>query len=652
MSSVSRRTFVAASGAGAAAAVALPPMAAAPAEGPHRRSILQTKFPVSGLANALLSREQWKPYPAAATRGPWDALDVGLRNALLEAGEEALKGQWAMLPATLFLQYVRTGNRANYERVNISRRNRLRDLVMAECVEGKGRFTDEIANGVWLICEETWWGYPAHLNGQKSGHGLPEITEPVVDLFAAETAGLLAWTSYLVGPALDKVHVKVRERAALEMNRRVFEPYLAREDWSWMGLKSEAPVNNWNPWINSNVLSCALLLEPSEKRRVDLVAKVIRSTDRFLDSYHDDGGCDEGPSYWGKAGASLFDVLDLLNSGSGGKLNAFDNPLVKEIGRYIYRVQIADDWFVNFADASAKLTPAASLIFRFGRLTGDADMQAFAADVFKRHGNPHGESLLRLLPSVFGVEELKKAPGRQPLVADAWLPGIQILTAREKAGSATGLYLAAQGGHNAESHNHNDVGNFIVFANGKPALIDAGVETYTAKTFSSKRYDIWTMQSAYHNCPTINGVMQSPGRDFAASNVAYKASPEATEFGLDLQKAYPPAAGINTWRRTIRLNRRAKAVELVDAFALKAAGGSIDFTLMTPCEVKVSGQEIRLGDVAIVKAEGAAFEVAVEPVKIEDSRLKGSWGTQIFRVLVKLRNVPASGEFRMTVRAV
>ena len=76
-----------------------------------------------------------------------------------------------------------------------------------------------------------------------------------------------------------------------------------------------------------------------------------------------------------------------------------------------------------------------------------------------------------------------------------------------REGSAEGLCLAAQGGTNGQSHNHNDVGNFVVYADGLPAIIDVGVETYTAKTFSSPRYGIWTMQSAYHNCPTIDGVM-------------------------------------------------------------------------------------------------------------------------------------------------
>src|SRR6185369_12944547 len=121
----------------------------------------------------------------------------------------------------------------------------------------------------------------------------------------------------------------------------------------------------------------------------------------------------------------------------------------------------------------------------------------------------------------FEAGAMAAEPAKPPLVRDAWLPGIQVMTARRREASSAGLYLAAQGGHNAESHNHNDVGNFIVYADGEPAIVDVGVETYSAQTFSSRRYEIWTMQSAYHNLPTIDGVMQGAGRQFAARSVSY-----------------------------------------------------------------------------------------------------------------------------------
>src|SRR5579872_3323382 len=157
-------------------------------------------------------------------------------------------------------------------------------------------------------------------------------------------------------------------------------------------------------------------------------------------------------------------------------------------------------------------------------------------------------SIGRELPALFNLAELRRAPRAQALLRDTWLPGIGVMSARLKEGSAQGLYLAAEAGNNGKSHNHNDVGNFIVYSNGAPAIIDVGVETYTAKTFSSKRYEIWTMQSAYHNCPTIDGVMQAAGRQFAASEVAYQAGDAKAEFRLNLAKAYPKEANLETWK--------------------------------------------------------------------------------------------------------
>ncbi len=361
-------------------------------------------------------------------------------------------------------------------------------------------------------------GAPGSAETRRRDYRTP--SEPIIELFSAETAALLAWTDYLVGRQLDKVSPLVRERLQNEVERRILSVYRARQDFGWMGLTNDKPVNNWNPWIHSNVLTSALLLDRDEGRRGQTVGKILTSLDRFLDSYHEDGGCDEGPGYWGRAGASLFECLDLLRSASAGAIDYFNLPLVRAIGAYIYKVHIAGDWYVNFADAPAKVHPDGSLLYRYGKATGDRDLQAFGAFHFQRSGASF-ESLGRALPGLFEGAEMLRAEAREPLVREAWLEGIQVAAARRKQGTTDGFYFAALGGHNAESHNHNDVGNFVVYRNGNPVLIDVGVETYTAKTFSAQRYDIWTMQSAFHNLPTINGVMQAAGRQYEARDVTF-----------------------------------------------------------------------------------------------------------------------------------
>jgi hypothetical protein len=618
------------------------------------RQFLSAAFPPAKLAAVLLPRERWKPYPTASDRGPWESLPADARQSAVQTGESYLGQPWPPLPATLFLEYRRVGNRSNFERERSRRREPLRHLVLAECVEGKGRFVDEIVNGIWTTCEESFWGVPAHLGAQKAGVGLPDVAEPIVDLFAAETAAQLAWTWYLLGPQLVKVSPLVPERIRREIDRRVLTPCLTRDDFGWMGLAHNNPVNNWNPWINSNWLTCALLMEMDGQRRLAAVSKILRSLDRFLDGYYPDGGCDEGPSYWFRAGGSLFDNLDLLHSASGGAMDFYRDPLIAEIGRYIYRAHIAGNYFTNFADAPARVNMSADLVYRYGRAIGDRIMAAFGAwgAATQKLGSERTESIGRNLPALFNLTEIRKAPRAEALVRDVWLPGIQVMAARRKEGSAEGLYLAAQGGHNAESHNHNDVGNFMVYADGRPAIIDVGVETYTAKTFSKQRYEIWTMQSAYHNLPTIDGVMQREGRRYAASEVSYRADDQAAEFRLNLAGAYPAEAGLDSWRRTFRFDRGRNQIEIADAYLLSKAANRITLTLMSaPQPVATGSGVLRLGDSASVRFDGSALQPTVEEIPLTDSRLRGTWGERVWRILLVAERPPRQGEFTLRVDA-
>jgi hypothetical protein len=604
------------------------------------RNLLTARWSAEKVAAALLPREQYRPY-----REGWEQLPADTKASLIAGGEKALKGAWEVLPAAIALEFARNGNRSRYEAVRNRRRNRLQDLVMAERLEGKGRFTDEIVNGIWLTCEETFWGVPAHLGAQKAGVGLPDVAEPIVDLFAAETASLLAWTAYLLDAPLRKVSPLLPERIRLETDRRILTPALTR-DFSWMGFADHS-VNNWDPWICSNWLTAALLLERDEKRRSAAVARILRCLDNFLNSYADDGGCDEGPGYWGRAGASLFDCLELLHAASGGTLNAFDLPLVHQIGLYICRAHVAGEWYTNFSDAPARVFTNGDLVYRFGKRLADTTMQkhgAWAAFLRKEDAIP-GDSIGRQLPALFDLAELRQAPRAQALLRDAWMPGIGVMAARRQEGSSDGLYLAAEAGHNGKSHNHNDVGNFVVYANGRPAIIDVGVETYTAKTFSSHRYEIWTMQSAFHNCPTVDGVMQSAGRQFAASEVSYRADDAEAELSSNLAPAYPKEAKLERWNRSVRLDRARNEIELVDEYALKSAAKVITLTLMTPCKVTQVGAGKLSLEGAVQVAYNAALTPVIEEVKLEDGQLRNAWGERLYRILLKAENPPVSGKW-------
>jgi hypothetical protein len=483
MTAVSRRAFL------ASPSLVLAQQRPAPPE----KKRLQSRITAELLRRSIRRRAEWRPWPAADDRTAWQSLPLELKTSIITGAEEQLGRPWPSLPASLFLEYARKGIRANYESVRRARRDRLTLAALAECIEGRGRFLDDVLDGLWLACEESFWGVPAHIGAQKAGNTLPDVSEPIVDLFAAETSATLAWIDFLLGAQLDRLSPLVRPRLRSEIRRRILDPCLTRDDFWWFGFSGSRAVNNWNPWINSNWLSSVLLMEPDAERRAAALERIVRSLDAFLDVYHDDGGCDEGPGYWGRAGASLFDALELLWSASAGAIDVFDMPLIREMGAYIYRAHIAGPWYLNFADASAQVRPDAVLVWRYGQRVRDDRMQAFGAWLASLETEPRRlavhESMWRSLQAIFHYEDIRTAArsARPPLVADVILPGTQVFAARIREGSDRGFYLAAQGGHNAESHNHNDVGNFVVFCDGEPVLIDIGVETYSARTFSPQR---------------------------------------------------------------------------------------------------------------------------------------------------------------------
>ena len=244
----------------------------------------------------------------------------GIRTAVVAQAEADQKAGWKALLATTFLDFKRNGNRRRFEADSFGRRAMLQRLILAECLEGKGHFVDDIANGVWLICEETFWGAPAHLDMQKAGVGLPDVSDPIIELFSAETAQLLAWTNYLLGAQLDQVSPLVNKRIMLEAEHRMLKLARERNDFTWMGLggpKQDRRLNNWTPWINSNLLVANLILEEDPKLRITGDGEDHRSLDAYLNHYWPDAGEEEGPGYFSGSAMCYFEVVEHVGGSHG-----------------------------------------------------------------------------------------------------------------------------------------------------------------------------------------------------------------------------------------------------------------------------------------------------------------------------------------------
>ena len=610
---------------------------------PAQKDLLSGKYKEEDLKNRLIPQTQWVPFPKLTDRAGWSKADKEMMQSYLKDAEHYINYNWPSLPATTSLLIVRTGNRSDYDELRTKKRQVLGTLLLAEIYENKGRFIDPIINGIYSICEETFWGSPAHLPKSKEYSGLMDVTQPFVELFGAETATYLSWVDYFLGDKLDAVSPQIRKRIYYEVNNRIFQPLMAKPQ-SWMASNANGRrPNNWNPWICSNWLSSALLLEKNETRRTDMVYKILNTLDQFLNPYPQDGGCDEGPGYWGAAAASLYDNIAMLNDATHNSFQyVYDDEKFKNMGRFIYRAQISKKYFLDFADADPQPGMDGNMIYRFGKDIQDTDMIKFGAFYGQSETEKVSYHFFRNFYSLFIQNEYHKAEQGLPLPQNVWLPDLQVMIARDKQGTAKGWLVAAKGGNNDESHNHNDIGNYIVYYDGYPLLIDVGRGTYTAKTFSNKRYDIWFNCSDYHNTPTINGITQPAGAEYKASNVRYQQGKNFSQFSLDMATAYPESAGVKSWQRSVRFNR-GKNVEINDIISLKKDDHIIEH-LMTcyPAEVIKPGELVihyQPKDAAakdfVIKYPAKQMQPVIEKVELkaeEDKGILQKWGDSIYRI--------------------
>ncbi|MBE3071714.1 MAG: heparinase II/III family protein, partial [Acidobacteria bacterium] len=616
----------------------------------------------------MLPGSTWAPFPPAADRGAWDALVRQplnqQRQASLVTRAETLVGRpWPALPATLYMEFARNGNRSNFEQLYFERRANLATLVLAECMEHRGRFLDEIANGMWAITEEATWCLPAHAS-RTPKDVLHRQDNESVDLFAAETAMTLATARYLLRQELEALSPALGERVRREVLRRVVEPVASGDTFGsswWLDGR-----NNWSPWCASNVLGAAMFLLDSPARLADLAVRMMGVADRFIDGYGEDGGCDEGPGYWDEAGGALLVFLELLHSRTDGAVDIYSQPKIAAMANFIVHAHIGGPWFLNSSDADAKTVPSPGKVYRFGERVRSAPMQNLAL-LAMRNWDPTGpvspplrvsgvsRALLGPLMAMFWIPADAR-PTREPLETTVWLPDLQMLALREFADAVGGgLYVAARGGHNAESHNHNDVGHFVVYLDNQPGIIDVGRETYTARTFSKDRYQLWFTRGSAHNTPMVNTIEQAEGRERKATQVVFRRTESSTHLAMNLEQAYPASAGIVSLRREVEFQRKPAAVARVhDEFALASSS-----VLQVPFYAAQSVQQVRPGRLAIdckprrliVEYSPETFEVAIQAVPLEDSILRRNWGSALYRIVFELRSPATTGSYEFRFRA-
>lgn len=473
-------------------------------------------------------------------------------------------------------------NHSNFANSYVNRRWNLVDFAFYEKFIGDGKYLNSIEQLIKLICAEEIWCYPAHAYTKPKGY-----EGPVIDLWAAETGAALAITVEMLK---DKLPEEIKNMAIENVRSRVLIPYASSDGYWWMGFDGRK-VNNWNVWISSNIILCSAILCESDEEYKSFVIRACVVSENYIRSLPSDFTCDEGVRYWHLSGACLFDTAELLYDLTGGKV---DLTKSKEVASACsYPVAMYDDYGLpaNFGDATIEFYPDCHLLIRAGIRTQNKALESLGRRLYstERLRSLH-DNFYRQFKNIY-TDSMAKDAEPLPSPEISHIPGINVVSMRRN-----GFFVTLKANHNGESHNHNDVGCFVLYRNGLPLFIDPGVDLYYEYSFGKNRYRLWYMRSEYHSVPVINGIPQMQGAQFKATELKV----DGTYAEADISGAYNGVSPDGKWIRSVELTEN--GVKIKDRLTFDFDNTVLHYMLKEM--PKINGNTLIFSDGTEVSFEG------------------------------------------------
>ncbi len=407
--------------------------------------------------------------------------------------EEMRFEKMPLLTEELFALFETTGNRLQYENAYFMRRKFLALYGMAVLMFQRKEDLEKLEEVLQEVCKEECWALPAHVNRKEEGW------QTTVDLFAAETAQTLAEIS-----ALTAISEERKEEIRKEVERRVFVPYFtSKPDYGcW-----ECAGHNWNAVCSGGIGSaCLYLMAGREEERLQTCLKrICHSLSYYLDGFEEDGTCREGVHYFTYGMTYYIGFAEQLYRYTKGETDLFSNEKLKKIAQFQQKMYLTGGQTVSFSDGDMHAK------FRMG-------LTRFLAEKYEGVIVP-GETLaadfesdpcyrfMGLCRDYLWTKGKTEEEERETGARHEILPAAQWSICESK----NGVSMAVKGGHNAEPHNHNDVGSFLYVVGGEQLVTDLGAGEYTKEYFGDGRYEILCNSSMGHSVPLPNGKLQQSG---------------------------------------------------------------------------------------------------------------------------------------------
>ena len=547
--------------------------------------------------------------------------------------------------AERYLDFTTNGDRTKYQAINGRRWDRLKRLVLGECLEGKGRFVPAIDETVRSLCGDPSWILPAHDHEAKVFKG----ASPYADLAVAMNGYQMALTLWLLEDRLEPATAKLMRE---NVYNRLIDPVLKTIDGTApphvMSGHFWARCNhNWNAVCTAGAVGAILALEPSKDVRAKAVDWAVSNSERFLSGFGKDGYCSEGLGYWNYGFGHFTLMAEVIRQQTSGKVDLFQLKSVRQIAQAPTLLEIADKIYPAFADCGLESRPDQNLMdwvaWRLSRQPMSDKSASPLTDSVLLYQTLAG-LVLDLEASSLSNEPLPALPPR------SWFPdsGVCVFRPADKNGMA----VAIKGGNNAEHHNHNDVGTTVVVWKGRPVLVDPGAMVYRAETFSKDRYRLPIMGSLAHSVPVAAGFLQAAGAQCRANVLGTDFKPEADTIRMDISSAYP-GSGLKKLEREWSYQRESGGTLTInDRFAFEMPSTFETALVGLGDWYEVSSKD-RAARFVIDGGKGALLDVQVGfsgPGKWVVTKINNPGKPTVFRLGLALAEPATDGHISMEIR--
>ena len=419
-----------------------------------------------------------------------DALD-----AIWRSYNECCIGEIEATKFSKFRLFKDVGDRTSYQEVFFKRQHRMYTMAfMCLIYPENEKYLELLQDTIWEICDQYVWALPAHI-------GNIEVNDNCeLDLDATTMAMALAIIKKTLG---ERLHPLIKSRIDYEIDRRVIKPFFEKR-WHW-----EYRQNNWTS-VCTGAVGCTIMLNRPEIFELAR-DRLNENMQDYLRSYRDDGVCVEGPGYWSYGFTYFIEYAEMQRTFTNGKYDLLKDEKIKKISMFLQKLFLDKDVVVNYGDCGTSVTVSAGFMYGLKTLyPNDVQLPPKKRLTIEPHYFPGCLRAFTYFDPSFVSADISRN-------AEYYMGDCGWFVKRTPS-----YGFAARGGSNGESHNHNDVGSFIVSIDNEQVLIDMGGRPYTRQYFEDgTRYTFLETSSRGHNVPIINGKYQAniPGAHSTTSFV-------------------------------------------------------------------------------------------------------------------------------------